>query len=165
MDKDAILEYLTNQIDLLQRKAVELSEQRDEIDRQLKNYKDLMRDYRRVFEAEQGVGILNQISMENIESRTEEIAVKMQQDSDQQPNQNIQPNNKNIRWAVYQILESADVRLNTKQVCHLLTEQYPEIASSSRNLSHTIGTILWKGRSQGIYELVGRGIYRLKREK
>ncbi len=49
LDTSEILEYLTKQIDLLQRKAVELQEQHDEIERQLEGYKQLVRMYRGVY--------------------------------------------------------------------------------------------------------------------
>lgn len=59
MDRDEILEYLTNQGDLLQRKAVELSEQHNAIEKELKGYKQLIRMYRGVYESEAGVGLQN----------------------------------------------------------------------------------------------------------
>jgi hypothetical protein len=67
MDKDEILQYLTQQIDLLQRKAVELQEQHDEIEKQLKAYKELFRAYRTVYESEAGVGLLNRLPAEIME--------------------------------------------------------------------------------------------------
>jgi len=44
---------------LLQRKAVELQEQHDEIKRQLNSYKQLVRIYRGVYESETGVDLQN----------------------------------------------------------------------------------------------------------
>ncbi len=67
MDMDEILEYLTNQIDLLQRKAVELSEQHDEIEKQLKSYRQLIRMYRGVYESEAGVGLQNRLPSQIME--------------------------------------------------------------------------------------------------
>jgi hypothetical protein len=67
MDKDEILQYLTQQIDLLQRKAVELQEQHDKVEKQLKAYKQLVRMYRGVYESEAGVGLLNRLPSEIIE--------------------------------------------------------------------------------------------------
>ena len=64
MDRDEILQYLTQQIDLLQRKAVELQEQYDEIEKQLKAYKQLVRMYRGVYESEAGVGLQNRVPSE-----------------------------------------------------------------------------------------------------
>ena len=64
MDKEGILSYLTSQIDLLQKKAVELQEQHDEIERQLKAYKQLHRMYRGVYESEAGVGLQNRVPSE-----------------------------------------------------------------------------------------------------
>lgn len=64
MDKSEILEYLTKQLDVLQRKAVQLSEQHDEIEKQLSNYKQLIRMYRGVYESEAGVGLQNKLPSE-----------------------------------------------------------------------------------------------------
>jgi len=52
---------------MLQRKAVELQEQHDEIEKQLKAYKQLVRMYRGVYESEAGVGLLNRLPAEIIE--------------------------------------------------------------------------------------------------
>jgi hypothetical protein len=52
---------------LLQRKAVELQEQHDEVEKQLKAYRQLVRMYRGVYESEAGVGILNRLPAEIME--------------------------------------------------------------------------------------------------
>ena len=74
MDKDEILEYLTNQIDLLQRRAVELQEQHDAVEKQLKAYKQLLRMYRGVYESEAGVGIQNRMPSQIIKILEEKLA-------------------------------------------------------------------------------------------
>ena len=76
MNKDEILEYLTEQVDLLQRKAVELQEQHDEIERQLEGYKQLVRMYRGVYESEAGVGLLNRLPSEIMEILEKKFADK-----------------------------------------------------------------------------------------
>ena len=58
MDKEEILAYLTNQVHFLQRRAKELSEQHDAIEKELKGCKRLIRMYRGVYESETGVGLL-----------------------------------------------------------------------------------------------------------
>jgi len=67
MDAAEILKYLTQQIDLLQRKAVELQEQHDEVEKQLKAYKKLVRMYRGVYESEAGVGLQNRMPSQIME--------------------------------------------------------------------------------------------------
>ena len=67
MDKHEILQYLTQQIDLLQRKAVELQEQHDEVEKQLNAYKQLVRMYRGVYESEAGVGLQNRLPAQIME--------------------------------------------------------------------------------------------------
>lgn len=76
MDANELLEYLTKQIDLLHRKAVELQEQHDEIEKQLKGYKELVRMYRGVYESEAGVGLQNRLPsqiMEILERKLAEV--------------------------------------------------------------------------------------------
>jgi hypothetical protein len=76
MDTNEILQYLTQQVDMLQRKAVELQEQHDEIEKQLKAYKQLVRMYRGVYESEAGVGLQNRLPsqiMEILERKLAEI--------------------------------------------------------------------------------------------
>jgi hypothetical protein len=67
MDKDEILQYLTQQINLLQTRAAELQGQYDKIEKQLKAYKELLRMYRGVYESEAGVGLLNRLPSEIME--------------------------------------------------------------------------------------------------
>ena len=74
MDKDEILQYLTSQVDMLQRKAVELQEQHDEIEKQLKAYKQLVRMYRGVYESEAGVGIQNRLPSEIMKILEDKLA-------------------------------------------------------------------------------------------
>lgn len=76
MDRDEILEYLTKQIDLLQRKAVELSEQHDEIEKELKAYKQLLRMYRGVYESEAGVGLQNRLPIDIIQLLDEKLVAE-----------------------------------------------------------------------------------------
>lgn len=76
MDRDEILAYLTNQVDLLQRKAVELSEQHDAIEKELKGYKQLIRMYRGVFESEAGVGLQNRLPADIIKLLEEKLAAE-----------------------------------------------------------------------------------------
>jgi len=73
VDREEILEYLIKQIDLLQRKAVEITEQHDEIEKQLKSYKQLIRMYRGVYESEAGVGLQNRLPTDIIEILEEKL--------------------------------------------------------------------------------------------
>ncbi len=76
MDRERILEYLANQVDLLQRKAVELSEQHDAIEKELKDYKQLIRMYRGVYESESGVGLQNILPSQIMEILEEKLAAE-----------------------------------------------------------------------------------------
>lgn len=76
MSRDEILEYLANQVDLLQRKAVELSEQHDAIEKELKGYQQLIRMYRGVYESEAGVGLQNMLPSQIMEILEEKLAAE-----------------------------------------------------------------------------------------
>ena len=76
MNREEILEYLTERIDLLQRKAIELSEQHDEIEKELKGYKQLLRMYRGVYESEAGVGLQNSMPSQIIEILEEKLTAE-----------------------------------------------------------------------------------------
>lgn len=67
MIREEIIQYLTEQIELLQKRAGELQKQHDEVEKQLKAYKQLVRMYRGVYESEAGVGLLNRLPAEIIE--------------------------------------------------------------------------------------------------
>jgi len=74
VDKDEVLEYLASQIDLLQRKAIEISEQHDEIQKELNAYRQLVRMYRGVYESEAGVGLQNRLPTDIIKLLEEKLA-------------------------------------------------------------------------------------------
>jgi hypothetical protein len=74
MDTREILDYLTKQIDLLERKAMELREQHDEIEKQLNAYKQLVRMYRGVYESEAGVGLQNMLPTQIMEILEKKLA-------------------------------------------------------------------------------------------
>jgi hypothetical protein len=74
VDRNEILEYLTQQIDLLQRKAVELQEQHDQVEKQLTAYKQLVRMYRGVYESEAGVGLQNRLPAQIMEILEKKLA-------------------------------------------------------------------------------------------
>ncbi len=76
MDRDEILQYLTKQIDLLQRKAVDLSGQHDEVEKQLKSYRQLIRMYRGVYESEAGVGLQNRLPSQIMEILEEKLSTE-----------------------------------------------------------------------------------------
>ena len=67
MIREEIIQYLTEQIELLQKRAGELQKQHDEVEKQLKAYKQLVKMYRGVYESEAGVGLLNRLPAEIME--------------------------------------------------------------------------------------------------
>ncbi len=74
MNREEILEYLTGQIGLLQRKAVELSEQHDSIEKEMKGYQQLIRIYRGVYESEAGVGLQNRMPSQIVKMLEDKLA-------------------------------------------------------------------------------------------
>jgi hypothetical protein len=67
MNKEEVLQYLTEQIDLLQKRAIDLQAQHDDVEKQLKAYKQLVKMYRGVYESEAGVGLQNRLPAEILE--------------------------------------------------------------------------------------------------
>jgi hypothetical protein len=63
-------------LSFLQRKAVELQEQHDEVERQLQAYKQLVRMYRGVYESEAGVGLQNRLPSQIMEILEKKLADK-----------------------------------------------------------------------------------------
>lgn len=178
MNRDEILEYLTEQIDLLQRKAVELQEQHDEIEKQLKAYKELHRMYRGVYESEAGVGLLNKVPSEilkileeklNTTERASKKNIKMETKTPRTMRHDVTsdirtPLGKGVAWAVQQILSRSDGGLNTRQVYQLVKNSYPAIAEKPKRLFHTVESALSRGYQRGLYER-SDGVYRLKDKK
>jgi len=142
-------------IDLLQRRIVELNEQRAETERQIVNFKELLRNYRIVLEAEQGVGINQTVSaMQIIDSIVGDKTKKTTLGNRKKPH--------TLKWAIDQALAGSPEPMSTMEVAEFISQMYPEIANASRNLLHSIEAQIWRELKHHVYERVDKGRYKLK---
>lgn len=149
MSPEEILKHLEQRVDLLQRRITELGEQREEIERQIKHYKELMRYYRGVYEAEQGVGLQNQISPEAVKRIEQMFSAQPEVTSIQ-----TKKRARTISWAVFQILIKKDAPMRIEEICEAITNQYPDIAKKAKNLFHGVEVVCIRGSRKKTLERV-----------
>lgn len=160
MSPEEILKYLEERVDSLQRKIAELSEQKEEIERLIKKYRELMRYYRGVYEAEAGVGIQGEVIPDVVES-LEAIA---EPDLDELLEE-IRGRGRNISWAISQVLSNSDP-LRVEEICERIAQHYPEIAKKPKNLFHSVEMACQRAFRDGILERVAPRRYGIiKREE
>lgn len=158
MAAEEIKQHLEQRLELMQRRVVELTHQRDEIERQIKNFKELIRYYRAVWEAEKGVGLQKEIPPEVIQA----IEADLAREKIEKPEKRGQ----SISWAVKQILAQAGRPMRLEAIETAIVEQYPDIAKKSKNLYHSIEAQCLRARQQGIMQKVGPRCYAfVKKEK
>lgn len=159
MEEKDVLGHLEHRLTLIQAKIKDLLEQRDEIDFQIKKYKELMRYYRGVYEAETGVGIQGEISPEAIKSIEESIARESKTIAE-----SAKKRNNTITWAVSEILaQSSPMRV--EQLVQLIMKRYPDIAERAKDLFHSVEVACIRGVREGIYKRVARRCYGIKKQE
>lgn len=159
MEEKEVLGHLEQRLTLIEAKIKDLLEQRDEIDRQIKKYRELMRYYRGVYEAETGVGVQGQISPETVQSIEHDLAVELERAAESSKKRN-----NTITWAVSEILaENRPLRI--ERLCELITRRHPDIAERAKNLFHSVEVACLRGVREGIYERVARRCYGIKRQE
>jgi len=149
MSPEEILKHLEQRVNLLQRRITELGEQREEIERQIKNYKELMRYYRGVYEAEQGVGVQGQISSEAIKRIEEALSAHPGVTTER-----VKKRERTVTWAVFQILAKKDIPMRIEEICEVITQQYPDIAKGAKNLFHGVEVVCLRASRNKILERV-----------
>lgn len=159
MDEKEVLGHLERRLTLIEAKIKDLLEQRDEIDRQIKKYKELMRYYRGVYEAETGVGVQGKISPDAVQFIERSIALELE--SAVEPSKK---RNNTITWAVSEIL-AENSPLRVEKLCELITRHYPDIAERAKDLFHSVEVACLRGVREGIYERVARRCYGIKRQE
>ncbi len=159
MDEKEVLGHLEQRLTLIQAKIKDLLEQRDEIERQIKKYKELMRYYRGVYEAETGVGVQGQISPEMVQSIEQSIAMELENALEASKKRS-----NTVTWAVSEILvENSPLRV--EQLVQLIMKRYPDIAEKAKDLFHTVEVACLRGVREGIYERVARRCYGIKKQE
>lgn len=159
MEEKDVLGHLEQRLTIIQAKTKDLLQQREEIDRQIKNYKELLRYYRGVYEAESGVGVQGQISPETVKSLEQSIAEELE--SIVEPTRK---RNNTITWAVSEIL-AENSPLRVEQLVHFIMKRYPDIAEKAKDLFHSVEVACIRGTREEIYERVARRCYGIKRKE
>lgn len=158
MTTEEVLKYLAQRLDLLQRKVTELHEQREEIERQIKIYKELFRYYRAVYETERGVGIQAQLSPEIIRIIEEGVVSEKAETKVSK----VSEEGLTIPRVVFEILSEEKVPLHCRKLCQLIVNKYPTFAKGVKNLEKQVGSALVRGYQKGVYERTAPNTYRLK---
>lgn len=159
MEEKEVLGHLEQRLTLIQARIKDLYEQQEEIERQIKMYKELMRYYRGVYEAETGVGVQGKISPEAI--RSIEQVIGMELESTSAPSKK---RNNTITWAVSEIL-AENSPLRVEKLCQFINRRYPDIAEKAKDLFHSVEVACLRGAREGIYERVARRCYSIKRRE
>jgi hypothetical protein len=150
-------EELGQRIELLQRRVTELMEQQKAIERQIKAYKELIRHYRAVYEAEHGLGMEGQLTPTMIENLEKIIA---EAESDKTTKQY-----KSVPEAVLEVLSEKKKALHATQVSKAVVQKYPDMEERVKDIGRQVVVALVRGTQQGLYEHVGRNIYQLKKKE
>ena len=155
MTTEEVLKHLTERLDLLQRRVVQLTSQRDEIDQQIRIYKELVRYYRAVYEAEHGVGKQAEISPEIIRL-IEEGHIRLPKRGEK-----VTRSGRSVPKAVDEILPT-NQGMHAKRVADAIRKDFPDVASNVKNLDKLVGAVLVRGFQKGKYDRVAPNTYRKK---
>lgn len=147
-------EQMGQRLELLHRRINELMEQQKATERQIKAYKELVRHYHAVYEAEHGLGMEKQLEPEIIE-RLERIL------SEAEPVKETK-GYKSIPDVVLEVLSEKTDALHASEIAKAITQKYPAIEEQVKNIEKRVVVALVRGVQQGLYERVGRNIYKLK---
>ena len=147
-------EQVGQRLELLHRQINQLMEQQKATERQIKAYKDLVRYYHAVYEAEHGLGMEGQLEPEVIE-RLERIM------NEAEPAKEIK-GYKSVPDAVLEILSEKTDALHASQIAKAVIQKYPAIEERIKDVQKRVVVALVRGVQQDLYERVGRNIYKLK---
>ena len=147
-------EQVGQRLELLHRRINELMEQQKVTERQIKAYKELVRHYHAIYEAEHGLDMEGQLTPTLIE-QLEQIVYQPEpaQESKQY---------KSIPDAVLEVLSGRTDALHASEIAKAVVEKYPTIEERVKDVEKRVVVALVRGVQQSLYERVGRNIYRLK---
>lgn len=140
-------------IDLLHQRINELMEQQKATEKQVKAYKTLVRHYHAVLETEHGLGMEGELSPDVIE-RLERVISEL--------GSNKRKQYKSIPDAVLEILSERDKIMGATEIAKSIVERYPEIDQQMKNIPKRVTVALVRGVQQGLYDRLGRNMYKLK---
>ena len=151
-------EQVAQRLELLHRRVNELIEQQKATERQINAYKQLVRHYHAVYEAEHGLGMEGELTPEIIEN-LERIIIE-EEPVEKAPKETKQY--KSVPNAVLEFLSERTDALHASEVSKAIAEKYPTIAERTKDIERRVVVALVRGVQQGLYERVGRNIYKLK---
>jgi len=150
-------EEIGQRLELLQRRINELVEQQKVTERQIRAYKALVRHYHAVYQAEHGLSIEGELTPKLID-QLEQIA------SEGQPTKETKGHG-SATHAVLEIMSQKADALHASQIAKEVIEKYPAIAQRVKDIQKAVVLALVRGVQQGLYERVGRSVYKLKTNK
>lgn len=151
---EALKEQVGQRLELLHRQINQLMERQKATERQIKAYKDLVRHYHAVYEAEHGLDMEGQLEPEVIE-RLERIM------NEAEPAKETKEY-KSVPDAVLEILSERTDALHASEIAKAVIELYPAIEERIKDVQKRVVVALVRGVQQDLYERVGRNIYKLK---
>lgn len=154
MEEPKLKEQIGRRLELLHQRINELIEQQKVTERQIKAYKELVRHYHAVYEAEHGLGTAEELNPEMIE-RLAQIITEPEATKETK-------GYKSVPEAVLEILSEKTDSFHAGQIANAIVEKYPAIEEQVKNIEKRVVVALVRGVQQGLYERVGRNIYRLK---
>lgn len=148
-----IKEQIRKRIDLLHQRINELMDQQKATEKQVKAYKTLVRHYHAVLETEHGLGMEGELSPDLID-RLERVISEVESDKKKQY--------KSIPDAVLEIISERDKTMGATEIANVIIEKYPEIDRQVKNIPKRVTVALVRGVQQGLYDRLGRNMYKLK---
>ena len=154
--EDELKEKLRQRLELLHRRINELTEQQKATEKQIKAYKELVRYYHAVYEAEYGLGMEKDLEPELLE--------KLERIVTEEPEE-VKKQYKSVPEAVIEVLVEKAQPLHANEIAKEVIQKYPDIENRVKDIERQVVVALVRGVQQDMYERVGRNIYRLKPKK
>jgi len=151
-------EKIEQRLELLHRRVNELIEQQQATEKQIKAYTRLVRHYHAVYEAEYGLGMEKELTPETIE-KLEQIIIE-EEPGRKEPKQTKQY--KSVPSAVLEILSEETNALHASEVAKAIIQKYPGVEERVKDVERSVVVALVRGVQQGLYERVGRNVYKLR---
>lgn len=155
---EELKEQIGQRLELLHQRINKLIEQQKATERQIKAYKQLVRHYHAVYEAEHGLGMEGELTPEVIE-KLERLIIE-EEPVRERPKETKQY--KSTPNAVLEILSGNTESLHTNEITKAVVGKYPIIGERIKDVEKRVVVALVRGVQQGLYERAGRSMYRLK---
>ena len=150
-------EEIGKRLELLHHQIDELVEKQKATERQLRAYRELVRHYHAVYEAEHGLGMQGQLEPEMIE-KLERIITETEPIEET-------TGFKSMPSAVLEILTEKADAMHASEISKLVVERYPAVKERIKDIQKRVVISLIRGVQQGLYERVARNTYKLKKGK